>query len=272
MTAQINTVFDPPLLADAPETFDTKAQDMGTKLNPWAGEANTLAAEVNSNALAAAQAKTDAQTAANTATIQAGLAASAVAAAATTWVSGDSYTVNELVWLSGTSGALYRCIQTHSGRSTTPDLDTAYWIGATAPLGANLEDLANYGAGPGPNQYVKRNASGVIPDCDALLDVPTSTTTSAAYTLQLTDRGKCVDVGHAITVPKLATVAFPKGSVINLQNNSGTSRTITAESGATVYLAGDSTKTGPFTLKGYGWVVLRKIDTASTWVISGAGI
>lgn len=107
---------------------------------------------------------------------------------------------------------------------------------------------------------------------DALLDVPTSTVTSGAYTLQLADRGKCVDVGHNITVPKLATVAFPKGSVINLQNNSGTSRTLTAESGATVYLAGDSSKTGPFTLKGYGWAVLRKIDTASTWVISGAGI
>lgn len=107
---------------------------------------------------------------------------------------------------------------------------------------------------------------------DGLLDVPTSTVTSGAYTLQLSDRGNCVDVGHNITVPKLATVAFPKGSVINLQNNSGTSRTITAESGATVYLAGDSSKTGPFTLNGYGWVVLRKIDTASTWVISGAGI
>lgn len=120
--------------------------------------------------------------------------------------------------------------------------------------------------------HVIANVTGLAAALDNLLDVPTSTITSAAYTLQLADRGKCVDVGHDITVPKLATVAFPKGSVVNLQNNSATSRTITAESGATVYLAGDSTKTGPFTLKGYGWVVLRKIDTASTWVISGAGI
>jgi len=127
MTAQINVVFDPPLLTDAPETFDAKAQDMGVKLNPWAGEANTLATEVNSNALAAAQSKTDAQTAASTATIQAGLAAGAVAAAASTWVSEGSYTINQLSWPSPSSGALYRCIQSHSGRSTPPDLDTDYW-------------------------------------------------------------------------------------------------------------------------------------------------
>jgi hypothetical protein len=107
---------------------------------------------------------------------------------------------------------------------------------------------------------------------DALLDVPTSTVTSAAYTLQLVDRGNCVDVGHAITVPTLATVAFPKGSVVNLQNITASNITITAESGATVRLAGDATATGPYTLKAYGWVVLRKMDSASTWVISGAGI
>ncbi|QEA14280.1 hypothetical protein [Comamonas flocculans] len=105
-----------------------------------------------------------------------------------------------------------------------------------------------------------------------VFDVPTSTVTSGAYTLQLVDRGNCVDVGHAITVPTLATVAFLKGSVVNLQNVTASGLTITAQSGATVYLSGDPTKTGPFTLKGYGWAVLRKIDTASTWVISGAGI
>lgn len=131
MTQQINVVFDPPSNADTPAQFKVKAQDMGLKFNPYTIQINAVAAEVNNNALAAASAKTGAETARDQATAQAQAAANAVAGAATTWVANASYTLNQLVWLGSSSGAMYRCTQAHSGRATSPASDSSYWVQVT---------------------------------------------------------------------------------------------------------------------------------------------
>lgn len=76
---------------------------------------------------------------------QATNAASAVSAAAATWVANASYTVNKLVWLTGSSGRLFRCITAHSGRSATPDADPTYWVevGAIGVLPAGWKFTAD---------------------------------------------------------------------------------------------------------------------------------
>lgn len=131
----INVTFDPPLVTDAPEVFDSKAQQFASDLVPWTQQANALAQQVGDDAVAAVAAKGFAEAAHDAAEgyrdeaqTQALNAAAAVAAAAATWVANAAYTLNKLVWLTGSSGRLFRCITAHSGRSETPDSDPTYWV------------------------------------------------------------------------------------------------------------------------------------------------
>lgn len=131
----INVTFDPPLVTDAPEVFDSKAQQFASDLVPWTQQANALAQQAGDDAYDATTAKDLAVAARNAAEgyrdeaqTQALNAAAAVAAAATTWVANAAYTLNKLAWLTGSSGRLFRCITAHSGRSATPDADPTYWV------------------------------------------------------------------------------------------------------------------------------------------------
>ncbi|MCD6663518.1 MAG: hypothetical protein LT082_08970 [Comamonas sp.] len=231
---------------DAQEAFDLKTDAYLNWLESFRAWCAGLVAWCATFLTELGEAMTDIEADKNAAQVAAAAAeasaqGAAASAGAAKWVAGN-YTQGDAVW-SPVSLLIYRRTTPGTTASATdPAFDSDGWV---TPGAAVL---------------------------DALLDVPTNTVTSAAYTLQLTDRGKCVDVGHAITVPKLGTVAFGKGSIVNLQNVTATGITITAESGATVRLAGDASKTGPYTLKAYGWAVLRKIDAANTWVISGAGL
>lgn len=148
----INVTFDPPLVTDAPEVFDSKAQQFASDLVPWTQQANALAQQAGDDAYDATTAKDLAVAARNAAEgyrdeaeIQATNAAAAVSAAAATWVANAAYTVNKLAWLTGSSGRLFRCITAHSGRSATPDADPTYWVevGAIGVLPAGWKFTAD---------------------------------------------------------------------------------------------------------------------------------
>jgi hypothetical protein len=118
------------------------------------------------------------------------------------------------------------------------------------------------------------NASGGITS-SALADavgykgLPQNSQT-AAYTLALADMGKMINTTTGgVVIPANGTVAFPIGSAISIYNNSASNQTISITTD-TLYLAGTAT-TGSRTLAQRGLATCVKV-TATTWVISGAGV
>lgn len=101
------------------------------------------------------------------------------------------------------------------------------------------------------------------------VDAPGITSTSANYTLSLTDAGKAVHgtsgSARTITVPPNSSVAFPVGTVIILYRAGAGALTVAAGAGVTIRQAN-----GAFALDGqYAEATLRKIAT-DEWVLSGA--
>jgi hypothetical protein len=112
----ITPLPDAPLTTDNPVVFNTKAFAWVASLGTFTTQANALAVDVSTDALAADASKIDAQAA----------AASAVAAAnATKWVSGTSYAEGAVVW-SPITFLSYRRKTAGSG-TTDPSLDSTNW-------------------------------------------------------------------------------------------------------------------------------------------------
>lgn len=261
---QITVVFDPPLVTDAPEVFDAKATDTGSKLNPAFTQANAVATFVNT---AATNADASATSAASSAS-----AALAVASAGQ-WVSGGTYALNDIVWL-GTTARRFRCKLAHSGVATSPDADPTHWVElvesvtlADQAAASTLPATSASTAGP-LLQTVRNCLKWLVSQVDALLNIP-STPKSAAYTLALADRGTSIDTTAAVTIPANASVAFPVGSTVMVTNVGSSSINISITTD-TLRLAGTTT-TGTRALAGYGVATLRK-TASTTWVAAGAGL
>jgi hypothetical protein len=112
----ITPLPDAPLTTDNPVVFNTKAFAWVASLGTFTTQANALAIDVSTDALAADASKIDAQAA----------AASAVAAAnATKWASGTSYAEGAVVW-SPITFLSYRRKTAGSG-TTDPSLDSTNW-------------------------------------------------------------------------------------------------------------------------------------------------
>ena len=106
-------------------------------------------------------------------------------------------------------------------------------------------------------------------------DVPQVTHTAGSLMAALTHRNKhiyCTSTASDFTIPPNATVAFPIGTVIAVDNaiGSGTSMTITQGAGVTLVWV-PSGLTGSRTLADNGSCVARKVAT-NTWRITGGGL
>lgn len=106
-------------------------------------------------------------------------------------------------------------------------------------------------------------------------DIPQNSK-SADYTLVLADRGKHIyhpsadTTARVWTIPANASVAFPVGSVVSFDNDSGAGDITIAITSDTLRWAG-SASTGSRTLAANGSATALKITTTS-WKISGAGL
>jgi hypothetical protein len=106
--------------------------------------------------------------------------------------------------------------------------------------------------------------------------VLTPSSLSAAYTLVLTDAGKCLvhpaadTTARAWTIPANASVAFAVGTVITIANTYGAGIISLGITTDTLYLAGSSL-TGTRSISSGGLATLIKV-AATTWMISGAGV
>jgi len=141
MVAQITTIL--PQLGNAPDPdrpaeFDDEADDMMRKLPPlqqaidaFGGEANAVAADVNSLA----------QQAANSASLA---AQGAIAAGASVWVSGQSYALAAAV-VDPVTLFLYRKRTASSSSTTPPRSDPTNWknISVIPPATGTLTDAAS---------------------------------------------------------------------------------------------------------------------------------
>lgn len=250
----ITVVFNPPNKADGRAKFEADCMDMGDKLNPFITQTNALAAGVNADRQAAATSVTQANAAKNDA-----IAARDAAIAASTMVASDynpsgvTYSVNNLVW--DDPGTLFRCILGYTSNATRPKDDPTHWVRVNLTP-ADLTAITS---------AVAANTSAI----DARLDVP-SVSKSAAHTLELTDRGKSIDTTAGVTIPDNATVAFPVGAVVMVNNMSAANITISAAAGVTLRLAGTAA-TGTRTLAQYGSAHLRKVGV-NEWRAGGSGL
>jgi hypothetical protein len=112
------------------------------------------------------------------------------------------------------------------------------------------------------------NCTNVQVDGLSIQDVPSNAQT-VAYTLALSDRGKCIDTTAQVTIPTNAAVAFPIGTVITITNTSAAAISI-VDTGITLRFAG-TTNTGNRTLSAYGVATIRKQGT-DTWYITGVSL
>lgn len=94
------------------------------------------------------------------------------------------------------------------------------------------------------------------------------------YTFVLGDSGRCVVSTSASpvtwTIPPIASVAYPLGTVILLANLSASTVTVARGSGVTLRIAGSATNANA-TIAAYGLATLILVGT-NTWFISGAGV
>jgi len=106
------------------------------------------------------------------------------------------------------------------------------------------------------------------------LDVPQNAQNSD-YVLSLTDRGKHIYSTSAsnqnIYIPTNANVAFPIGTAVNFVLQGTGNIFVTANSGVTMYLAGNSTSSTTRTISSFGLGTLQKVAT-DTWFVVGVGI
>ena len=161
--------LDPEATFDAQyEAFNTFERDVlvpGINAHTVNVHANAQAAETAADNAgtakqAAEQAAINAQNSAN---------AASVAAGATEWVPGASYSKNDMVWGQTQPGVLYRCILAHSGITTPPENDTTRWVfvGSRATVSPTA----------GPSAVTFTRSAGVITQISFTQDGKPGTTT-----------------------------------------------------------------------------------------------
>jgi hypothetical protein len=101
------------------------------------------------------------------------------------------------------------------------------------------------------------------------------TSQTSDYTLALADAGTEVQQASTVsssnrtfTVPNNTTVAFPIGTEIRIRARGKTAAQITKASGVSLLAAGVYIANDTFSIKLYGLVTLKKVDT-NTWMASG---
>ena len=152
----ISALPDAPSPGDSTAEFNSKAFAWAASLGSFVTEANALASGVNNDAAAAASAASTATDKASEAS--AGAAAAAAASGATSWISGTSYAIGDVVY-SLTSFQTYR--RKVSGAGTTdPSGDPTKWqqISSDVTL-AGVQTLTNKTLGSGSTW--QGNAVGV---------------------------------------------------------------------------------------------------------------
>jgi hypothetical protein len=97
---------------------------------------------------------------------------------------------------------------------------------------------------------------------------------NANYTLALGDAGYCMVCdntgGYAWTIPPVASVPFPPGTVIGVRNRAAGSITLTRGSGVVLRIAGSSTsKVVSLAIWGLGSLFM---DESNEWVVGGTGL
>jgi hypothetical protein len=110
--------------------------------------------------------------------------------------------------------------------------------------------------------------AGIIKDANGNVRTIPNNNKTTSYTLTANDIGELINITTGgVTVP--ASV-FSAGNSVTIYNNSGSSQTITQDTGTTLRLAGTAS-TGNRTLAQRGLTTVLCIGT-DEFVISGAGI
>lgn len=97
--------------------------------------------------------------------------------------------------------------------------------------------------------------------------------TGTTYTLVLGDRAKIITMSNAsantLTIPTNASVAFPTGTCIVIQQLGAGVTTISGDTGVTLQGGGSSTSAGSAAISNqYSLATIIKMDT-NTWAIQG---
>lgn len=104
---------------------------------------------------------------------------------------------------------------------------------------------------------------------DQFLDIP-PTVKTAAYTLNIGDRGRSIDTTADVTIPLDTAIPFPVGTTVLITNTNSVSINIIPASGVTLLKAG-TTVSGAKALANYGMATVRYLG-GNVWLIAGAGI
>lgn len=172
-------------------------------------------------------------------------------------IAGVLYTYSGSAWTVGGSGMT-------NPMTTVGDIIYGGTAGAPTRLAAGLVGQILSGAG-----------SGVAPVwAYPLINVNPQST---AYTFALTDGGGLVyhpttdTTARTWTIPANSSVAFPVGSAITIDNDTGAGALTIAITTDTLILVGAAGSTGSRTLAAGGQATIVKV-TATRWRISGTGL
>jgi hypothetical protein len=127
--------------------------------------------------------------------------------------------------------------------------------------------VGNAYASGGYDYIVRNRGNGRLESIDPDV-IAINTQSAASYTLVLTDKGKLIERTNAgaqsVTIPTNASVAFPIGTMILIEQTGAGQVTFTPAVGVTMNAADASTKTRT------QWVVATLIKKATnTWTLSG---
>lgn len=156
----ITVIFDPPQPGDSIPVWSAKAADLGNKLNPWAGQVNDIAVQINTDKDVVVDKTAQTLQAATDAMVAASVSA---AINAPDWVPGATYEKNKIVWGAPDTGTLYRCILAHSGSSVPPEQDLVHWV----VRGERITPLPTGGMSSASYQW---RPDGKLASCDFIQD------------------------------------------------------------------------------------------------------
>ena len=183
------------------------------------------------------------------------------------------------------------CLNKNGANSPTADINWGSFKITSLAAGVATTDAANYsqtitvaawsGAGVLTLTRAAGNITATLGSADviaALGYTPTNdaiapTLKNANYTLALTDRSliKTDGIAYAWTIPPVASVAFPVGTLITLRlQNAAGSITITRGAAVVLRKPGSSTDAN-LTLTAWGLVTLYH-ESTDNWVCSGVGV
>lgn len=145
--------------------------------------------------------------------------------------------------------------------TANPNVDPAY--GDKLSLG-DVSDTTNNSEGDTKTTTVQQ----------ALNVLEVNAQTGTTYTLALTDRAKLVSMSNAsantLTIPTNASVAFPTGTSIIVEQLGAGVTTISGDTGVTLRGGGASTSAGSCAISNqYDLATLIKRDT-NVWVVQGS--